>query len=237
MKNIAATAKKVLTGVLLLGALCVYGGPAKSKQKQTQIGYCKTNQNNDSAVVFVSGRDYIFSQDQRSDQTKIFSSREVKTKEIKIDDVFFVVEGTVVYNLQNILICKKEKSINRSVKAITQKTKSYKNITEAKKNKLVKPRDICFSNCNNQHYQVSISDIRYCTSTISGNYCSQLIVNYLGLTSFFAFSTDLQREYHIHSTSYFFIKSFTIRPPPDGCKFKHIKKFYVFQDLTGSKSC
>lgn len=238
MKNVVAAAKKILTGVLLLGASYVYGRPEKSKRKQTQIVHCKTNQNNDSAVVFISGRDYIFNEDPRSAQTKISYYREIKTKEIKINDVFFVVEGTVVHNLQDIITYKEKKAVDvRAVKPVAQKAKPHKNISETKRNNLVQPWDIYFSSCNDQNDQLSVPDARYCIPTLCNTYYKQLIIKYWHWNSFFAFSTDLQFDYHINSTSYFFIKSFTIRPPPDGCKYKHITKVYKFQYLTGSKSC
>lgn len=224
MRDIAATANKKLIGVLILGASYIYAVPVQNKQEQAQIECQKIHQNNDSAVVFISGREYIFNEDQLSAQTKISYSRELKTKEIKINDIFFVLEGTVVYNLQNIFTYKEKKVNNtRTVKSVSRKTKPHKNISETKEDNLVKPKDLYFSSGNDQNDQLSVSHARYCILTLSNIYCKELIVKYWLWNSFFAFSTDLQFEYHINSTSYFFIKSFPIRPPPDGLKYKHNK--------------
>lgn len=235
MKNIAPIAKKILIGVPILGAVYVYGGWAQSGKKQTQIEYGKNNQNNDSDIIFVSEGGYISNEAQLSGQIKISYSRKIKTKEI--NDVFFILEGTVVYNLQNITYKEKKSNNTRYVKSIVQKTKSHKNISETKKNKLVEPGDIYFSSCNDQNDQFSVSNVRYGVPTLSNNYSKQLIIRYWKWIPFIASSTNLQFGYPFNSTSYFFIKNLKIRPPPSRFKYKNISNIYEVQNLISSKSC
>ncbi|RLJ33276.1 hypothetical protein CLU97_2756 [Chryseobacterium sp. 7] len=238
IKNIVPIAKKILVGVPIPGAVFICGTRVQSGKKQKQIKCGKNNQNNDSDLIFVSEESYISNEVQLPIQTKNSSFLKNRNKEIKTNDVFFVLKETVLYSLQDILINRKIKANDiRSVQSSNQKTKLHEDIDGIREKKRIKIKSIYFSNCNSLHYRLSVSNGRYCMSLLSGCYFKLLTFSWLNQIPFFVFLLDLWLVYNTNSPLYFFIKNLRIRPPPICFKYKNISNTYKVQDLTSFKSC